>query len=137
MKNPPKDLELIITKKINKLLERSLGNFTDAGVPYQSICIPIAHSLEGLRCNGSEKLVNILKTLEEWNTYLNELTTFQKKLNSYLIKLQKVNFKVKKLQKQLQICPKCNGRQGTGICGSFDNKWKDCKLCNGRGIIDS
>ena len=90
-------------------------------------------ALDGVRCNGVQRLNGLPRCLSELEKFIKELRRFQKKYGSILRAAEDALCAAERdIEKHLTLCPKCKGKQGRGRCGGRP-PWEDCGHCAGRG----
>ncbi len=95
------------------------------------------HAVQGVRCNGIEKLVGLMDCSREMDDYIREAQQQLVRSRCILkIALRQRLLLRGKFDKHFRICPKCKGKQGTGRCDCPDDRWEDCYKCDGLGYVD-
>ena len=133
----------------------------DASKNVYSIChilgispcpISAGHALEGVRCNGHQRLVTAMRVKHELVQFREELIKNAERLH---IAAEEANEEITALENEWDInwdkCKACKGRCGfwehreTGKIDYKDSPrsqgwkwdWRDCEKCNGRGLCEA
>ncbi len=126
---PPKGKELEVVKKVDKLLEqyRKIDHFDSSPTVF------IGHVIDGVRCNGKERVNSLLDVIKKMAVYEQDLKCDIEGHKKALT----LTKQIRKAMLGFKVCPKCKGEKGffpPKVKNEEYRAWEDCLKCNGRGI---
>ncbi len=128
---PPEGEELKIAKKVNKLLDQysKIPNYSDSPTVF------IDHVLEGVRCNGLQRVTSLLDIVEEMSEFEERLILDIEGCKKALV----LTKKIRDVMVGFKVCSKCKGEKGDfskNVESDYQRgPWEDCTECAGRGIL--
>ena len=113
-----------------------------------------SHSLEGVRCNGRERLTTVIDIIDPLEQHAAEMRSYALEVSKYGLAVREAATKLKAEMRArgLMPCPKCRGDYDTweharqkkgerirntapyGSAGLY--RWEDCIQCYGRGLVE-
>ena len=114
-------------EKLNEELEGHVRSYPWFGIPN----IGVGHAIEGVRCNGHQRLNS---ALEPYDGYLRMEKTLKETLKRVKKSLKTIEKAKALFESEYKVCPECKGEHGErkGM-----NDWHDCGQCNGNGFVDA
>lgn len=126
---PPKGKELQLAKEVNRLMEKY--KHIDCDSDPHSALISIDHALDGVRVNGTERVVSLVEVRKYLKEYKGECEQSVKSMRDSL----DLTCVILSKMENMKICPACKGSQGKKGVDAYRTPWEDCTNCRGRGII--
>ena len=136
MHNKPTGNEMRVGKAFQKLFKPFNAKYKGDG-NYSGVDINLGHALEGVRCNGRQRMTTII---DAWNA----LKEARVDLDIHISDLRQEERELSQLSKKLvpemrtlHLCPDCKGAKGIKVKrtnGGRITLWDDCDSCNGRGV---
>lgn len=135
---PPKGKEKKALERLGPLVDliSDLGNDIELYASFNAI-IEIGHSLEGVRCNGDEKVTSISDIFREMDRWPRQF----KKIRRALDRAERTHGKMEAIRSTFIKCPSCQGRNGRKKVSPERRNyhpskyWEDCSRCFGRGVL--
>jgi hypothetical protein len=113
-------------KEINDKLNELSRDYAWFHIP----SIEVDHSIEGVRCNGRERLRTAIDVYERY-------TEMEKTFLDFIDRIEKSIKLVKRgrnlFEASFEICESCRGNKGER---ETSRHWADCSHCSGNGFID-
>lgn len=147
--DPPTGPEKAVAILANRIYKR-LDKSEPLGSPFM-IGISVGHALEGVRCNGTERLTTVIDCIDSLEEHSKDMIEHVKAVAARKIEIDAALKKLKDelVKRGLKPCPKCRGpydswydgchtkgqKVKTGASSGPMYRWEDCDKCNGRGLI--
>lgn len=129
MADKPTGKELKLAKEVDRLMEKY--KHIDSDSDPDSALISIGHALDGVRDNGTERVVSLV----EVRKYLKEYKAdCERSLKGTRDSLDLTCVILSKMA-NMKICSVCKGSQGKKGVDAYRTPWEDCSNCRGRGIL--
>ena len=130
----PQGKELKVARHICRLLDkyRKIKGYDHSPTVF------IGHVIDGVRCNGHERVSSLLRVIKEMESYEQNLKIHIEGHRKALLLTEEI----RELLTAFKVCPECKGEQGSwdGISDTYSCRlghWVDCTNCDGRGILDA
>jgi hypothetical protein len=133
---PPEGKEKKALERLRPLVSRMSKNGETVELySHFGATIYMGHALEGVRCNGRERVTSIQDIFEEMDCWPRRIKLIRREVQQ----LERTLAKMDKIRAGFVKCHSCHGKKGRKTKpppSHHSGPWEDCARCLGRGVLE-